>query len=169
MRLILSLIISLSCFSAIAVDEYGRLYAKLNTLETRIRDQRKSIMELAVEKNNARKKKQKLELIEQMKGINQALNKDIDDYNDIKSKIEHRYPQKKIDIKRRYRPQKRQSVGEIESNIGLVKNIEQVESLLEKQYGHFKKSKQVEVLEKKIKIKEAEKPKKEPKTLRLIN
>lgn len=169
MRLILSVFLVLLSVTAFAVDEYGRLSAKLNTIETRIRDQRKSIMELAIEKNNASEKQQKLKLIEQMKTVNQALNADIDEYNEIKSKIEHRYPKRKGDIERRYRPQKRQSVEEIESNVGLVKNIQQVEALLEKQYGKFKKTKEVEAFEKHIEKTETQKKEESKKKLRLIN
>lgn len=169
MQFFISIIIFFIWTSAFAVDDYSRLSAKLNTIETRVRDQRKSIIELAVRKNKETSKEQKLKLIEQMKVVNQTLNKDIDEYNDIKSKIEHRFPKQKSDLERQYRPQKRQSIDEIESNVGLIKNIEKVEDLLEKQYGKFKKTTEVEKLEKQIKVKKNKPKKEEPKKLRLVN
>lgn len=115
--------------------EFIEKSAKLNTLTNRIADAEKNFLELVRKKSETRDIAEKQRLIGEMNEIVKNRNKDVGDYNKLKTDLSLRYPNQGEHLNRRYQTQTKRTVEELEGVAGLDELLTRTKKMVEKKFA----------------------------------
>ena len=117
--------------------EYIEKNSKLNSLSNKITESEKQFKELVRLKNEAKTTVAKQTIIHEMVVLSNQRNKDVENYNKLKSDLELRYPNQGTHLNRRYQIQQKRSVEELEGVAGLDELLSRTKKVVEKKFAPF--------------------------------
>lgn len=120
--------------------EYIEKTSKLTTLTNRIEEADKQFQELIRKKNAAPTAEQKQAIIKEMVELNDKRNKDVDQFNKLKTDVSLRYPHKGEHLNRRYQTQSKRSLEEVEGVAGLDEMLSRIKKVVDHRFAPFKEA-----------------------------
>lgn len=118
--------------------EFINKTGKLTTLTNRITETEKRFQELVKKKAVAKTSDEKHPIIREMVEITNQRNKDVEEYNKIRSELNFRYPSQGKQLDRRYHIQNKRSLEELEGVAGLDEMLTRTRKQVERKYAPFK-------------------------------
>ena len=117
--------------------EFYEKSSKLTTLTNRIVESDKRFTELVAKKNHAKTAEAKQLLIKEMVELNGQRNKDVENYNKLKSDLALRYPNQGEHLNRQYKTQSKRSIEDLEEVAGLDELLSRTKKVIEKKFAPF--------------------------------
>jgi hypothetical protein len=109
----------------------------MNSLVNKLAEYEKQFNELVHRKNEAKTAPEKQAVIHEMVELADQRNKDVDQYNKLKSELELRYPNQGEHLNRRYQTQTKRTVEEMEGVAGLDELLTRTKKVVEKKFAPF--------------------------------
>jgi len=117
--------------------EFYEKTQRLNSLSTRIEEAEKQFLELVSRKSTEKDPSEKERIIKQMNEVSKDRNKSAEEYNQVKSELELRYPDQGEHLNRRYQTQTKKSVEELEGAAGLDELLTRTKKVIERKFAPF--------------------------------
>ena len=117
--------------------EFTEKNSKMNTLINKISEAEKHFKELVHHKNEAKTTAAKQTIIHEMVAVTNQRNKDVDEYNKLRSDLDLRYPNQGQRLDRNYKTQMKRSVEELEGVAGLDELLTRTKKMVEKKFAPF--------------------------------
>lgn len=117
--------------------EFVEKSSKLTTLANRIESSERQFNELVRAKAEAHSAEEKQRLIKEMVELTKERNKDVDQFNKLKSELAYRYPNQGEHLNRRYQTQTKRSIEELEGVAGLDELLTRTKKVIERKYAPF--------------------------------
>lgn len=111
---------------------------KLTTLTNRISEAEKHFNELVKKKAALKTPEEKHPIIKEMVEVTNQRNKDVEEYNQIRSDLNLRYPSQGKQLDRRYHIQNKRSLEELEGVAGLDEMLTRTRKQVERKYAPLK-------------------------------
>lgn len=135
-----------------SASEYGEKRQKLNQIEVKIKAKKEDIERLIVAKNKTEDAQQKHSYMEQMVSIHESMKQDIVKYNQLRTEVRYRFPEKNDVTKRRYIELREKSLEQIEKEIGLDQMLTRARQHMEDKYRPFIEAHEAELLKEKLQL-----------------
>ncbi len=141
LRNLVALVVAFVGMSARAEENYTSHQLKLVALMAKVHSKEDVILGLLEEKSHAKHAGQLNEIASQLATEHKELRVLVDDYEKERNIIRYRFPEMNSDEERKYRRITVKSIEDIESEIGLDKQLDETKKKMRLHYGLFKEAK----------------------------
>ncbi len=117
-----------------AEESYDKVAAKVAALEAKIHSGQEEIEKLIEEKAHAKDPATINEIVKQMLTTHKELQKNVQEYNQVKGLMKYRYPEKGMTTKREYERIEVKSLEEMESSMSLSSSVKRTMKKVRAQY-----------------------------------
>ncbi len=118
-----------------AEDSYTVVAARVQALEAKVHSGQEEIEKLIVEKQHASNPQQVNEIIRQMMTLHKELEKNTKEYDQQRSLLKYRYPEKSAAEKREYERIEVKSIEDMESQMSIGSSVNRTLKKVRMQYG----------------------------------
>ncbi|QDK43893.1 hypothetical protein DOM22_01310 [Bdellovibrio sp. ZAP7] len=117
-----------------AEESYDKVAAKVAALEAKIHSGQEEIEKLIEEKAHAKDPAQINEIVKQMLTLHKELQKNVQEYDQVRGLMKYRYPEKGLTTKREYERIEVKSLDDMESAMSLSSSVKRTMKKVRKQY-----------------------------------
>lgn len=118
-----------------AEDSFSVVQSRVQTLEAKVRSGQEEIQKLITEKQHAKDAVRVNEIIRQMLTLHKDLEKNLKEYDQQRSLLKYRYPEKSASEKREYERIELKSIEDMETQMSLGSSLNRTLKKVRTQYG----------------------------------
>ena len=122
-----------------AQDIYINRIKVLHVNEQNIKKYRRMLQKFVAEKQVSKSRKRRIELVRLIRAAHEKLNKEIQDYNRVRNEVRYLYPAKDKLAVRRYLPIRKQTIEQIEKEMGLDAQLTAIGHQVQRKYASIHK------------------------------
>ncbi|WP_413559488.1 hypothetical protein [Bdellovibrio sp. HCB209] len=131
-----------------AEESYDKVAAKVAALEAKVHSGQEEIEKLIVEKAHTKDPTKLNEIVKQMLTLHKELQKNVQEYDQVRGLMKYRYPEKGLTTKREYERIEVKSLDDMESQMSLSSSVKRTMKKVRAQYDtpeQFKARKEAEI------------------------
>lgn len=118
-----------------AEDSFTVVQSRVQALEAKVHSGQEEIQKLITEKHHTKDPEKVNEIIRQMMTIHKELSKNLLEYDQQRSLLKYRYPEKSVSEKREYERIELKSIEDMESQMSLGSSVSRTLKKVRMQYG----------------------------------